>query len=74
MHTQFNENLTLVRSAEEFEAFLDEVVPVTSSIMTDLHRTARPHLPRPTTYPVLITTSSSTGMLFTPVDTVLKAL
>lgn len=68
MYKKLNANLTLVTDAKSFEDFLDDVIPVTSSIMTDLHRAARPKLPRPVEYPTLVSTSPATGMLFTPIS------
>lgn len=72
MFKKLAEGFVLVTDAESFEALLDEVVPVTSSVMTDLNKSARPHLPRPTEYPTLITTSVGTGMVFTPVSLINK--
>lgn len=68
MYKILNANVTLVTDAKGFEDFLDEVVPVNNSVMTDIHRTVRPRLPRPVEYPTLVSTSPATGMLFTPIS------
>jgi hypothetical protein len=72
MFKKLAEGLVLVTDEKSFEALLDEVIPVTTSVMTDLNKAARPHIKRPTEYPVLVTTSIQTGMVFTPVSLINK--
>lgn len=74
MIKRLNLNLTLVTSEESFEAFLDEVLPVGSSVMTDLNKLVRKNLSRPTGYPVLVTASPATGIVFTLVSEVIESL
>lgn len=72
MFNKLAEGLVLVTDEKGFEALLDEVLPVTTSVMSDINEAVRPHFKRPTEYPVLITTSTQTGMVFIPVSLINK--
>lgn len=74
MYQYLAHNLVLVNNAEEFETLLNDVLPISSSVMSDLNKAARPLITRPTDYPILITTSPEQGMTYVPVAKVIGGM
>lgn len=72
MFKKLAEGLILVTDAAGFEAFLEEALPVTTSVMTDLNKQLRPIVPRPTEYPTLVTSYGGEGLKFTAVSEINK--
>lgn len=74
MYQHLTPNLVLVNNDEEFDAFVSDVIPTVPGVIGSLNIAPHPHLRRPTEYPTLITTSISTGMVFTPVAKVIGGM